>query len=169
MIRSVKGKAPRIDPDAVVMETAVLTGDVEVGADASIWCGAAVRGDLGSIRIGARSSIQDNCVVHCSAGGSVVVGDEVTVGHGAILHGCHLKRRCLVGMGAIVLDGAVVGENAMVGAGSLVTGGTIVPDGHLALGSPAKVKRPLTPEELKSLEDSAAHYVELSKEYREGR
>lgn len=169
MIRSYKEKTPKIAPSAVVMETAVITGDVEVGEDSSIWCGAAIRGDLGPIRIGSRTSIQDNCVLHCPEGGGVVVGDDVTVGHGAILHGCQIKSRSLIGMGAIVLDNAVVGEDCIIGAGALVTSGMVIPDGHLALGSPAKVKRPLTDEEKNSLLDSAKHYVELSKGYREGR
>ena len=165
MILSYKGATPRIDPGAIVLEPAVVVGDVEIGKDASIWFGAVVRGDSGPVRIGARSNVQDNCVIHVTTGGRTTIEEEVTVGHGAILHGCHLKRRCLIGMGATILDGAVVGENAMVGAGALVTGGMIIPDGHLAIGAPAKVRRPLTADEIRAQAESAAHYVEFSKGY----
>ena len=167
MIRSFQGKAPRIHPDALILAHTVIAGDVVIGAESSVWFHATIRGDVGAVRIGVRSNVQDNCVLHESTGRTpLVIGDEVTVGHGAILHGCQLKNRCLVGMGATVLDGAVVGENAMVGAGALVTAGTVIPDGHLAIGAPARVKRPLTDAEIQAQADSAAHYVEFSKGHR---
>lgn len=166
MRRDFGGRTPRIDPEALILEPCVIAGDVEIGPETSVWYGAVIRGDVGPVRIGARSNIQDNCVLHESTGRTpLVVEDEVTVGHGAILHGCHLKRRCLVGMGAVVLDEAVVGEEAMVGAGALVPEGMVIPDRHLAVGVPAKVRRPLTEAEIAALKDSADHYVEAAREY----
>jgi len=169
MIRAFKGIAPRIHPDALILEHCVIAGDVVIGAESSVWFHATIRGDVGAVRIGARSNIQDGCVLHESTGRTpLVIEDDVTVGHGAILHGCHLKSRCLVGMGATVLDQAVVGENAMVGAGALIPEGMIVPDGHLAVGVPAKVRRPLTEAEIAALKESADHYVAYAKEYAKG-
>jgi carbonic anhydrase/acetyltransferase-like protein (isoleucine patch superfamily) len=166
MIKSFKGRAPRIHPDALILDHVVIAGDVQIGPESSVWFHATIRGDVGAVRIGARSNIQDGCVLHESTGRTpLIIEDEVTVGHNAVLHGCHLKRRCLVGMGATVLDEAVVGENAMVGAGALVPEGMIIPDGHLAVGVPAKVRRPLTDAEIAALKDSADHYVEFAKEY----
>ncbi len=166
MIRTFKGATPRIHPDALILEHVVIAGDVEIGPESSVWYHAAIRGDVGPVRIGARSNIQDGCVLHESSGRTpLVIGNECTVGHGAILHGCRLKDRCLIGMGATVLDEAVVGENAMVGAGALVPEGMVIPDGHLAIGVPAKVRRPLTEDEIRGLKESADHYVEFAKEY----
>ena len=166
MIKSFKGISPRINPQALILPNVVIAGDVEIGPETSVWFHATIRGDVGAVRIGARSNIQDNCVLHESTGRTpLIIGDEVTVGHGAVLHGCRLSNRCLIGMGATVLDGAVVGENCMIGAGALVPEGMIVPDGHLAVGVPAKVRRPLTEAEILTLKDSADHYVEYAKEY----
>lgn len=168
MVREFRGLRPRIHPDAVILEPAVVCGDVEIGPDSSVWFHAVVRGDVGPVRIGARSNLQDGVIVHETTGGvPCVIEDDVTVGHGAVIHGARLKRGCLVGMRAVVLDGAVVGERCMVGAGALVPEGMVIPDGHLAVGVPARVKRPLTAEELASLEFAAAHYVEYSREYRD--
>ncbi|MBP7127448.1 gamma carbonic anhydrase family protein [Myxococcota bacterium] len=169
MQRNFGSRSPRIDPEAMLLEPCTVAGDVEIGPGTSVWFGAVIRGDVGAVRIGARSNIQDNCVLHESTGRTpLVIEDEVTVGHGAILHGCHLKRRCLVGMGAVVLDEAVVGEEAMVGAGALVPEGMVIPDRHLAVGVPAKVRRPLTDAEIAALKESADHYVEAAREYRNG-
>ena len=139
--------------------TAVVLGDVVLEQDVNIWYGAVLRGDSGTIRIGAGTNIQENCVVH----EQTTVGKNSTVGHGAILHGCSVGDECLVGMGAIVLDGAVLGSHCMVGAGALVTGKTNAPDGSLLLGNPAKVVRPLTDEQLEHLKQSAEHYIALAK------
>lgn len=164
MIRPFDGILPRVHPDAFVLEPSTVIGDVEIGPESSVWFGAVIRGDVGAVRIGARSNIQDGCVLHESGGiSSCIIGDDVTVGHAAIIHGAILKDGCLVGMGATVLDNAVVGENALVGAGALVPEGMEIPPGHLAVGVPAKVKRPLTPEEIAGLADSAAHYVEYAR------
>ncbi|HOU52682.1 MAG TPA: gamma carbonic anhydrase family protein [Myxococcota bacterium] len=166
MRRPFDRRAPRIHPEAILLEPCVVAGDVEIGPETSVWFGAVIRGDVGAVRIGARSNIQDNCVLHESTRRTpLVIEDEVTVGHGAILHGCHLKKRCLVGMGAVVLDEAVVGQEAMVGAGALVPEGMVIPDRHLAVGVPAKVRRPLTEAEVAALQESAEHYVEAAREY----
>src|SRR5512139_364416 len=161
------GKAPRVAPSAYLAEGSVVTGDVEIGEQSSIWFGTVVRGDVNHVRIGARTNVQDQSMVHVTGGTHpTVIGDDVTVGHRAVLHGCTVKDRCLVGIGAIVLDGAVVGPDAMVGAGALVPPGMVVPPGTLVLGAPAKVKRELTPDELAHLRASAASYAGYAARYR---
>jgi carbonic anhydrase/acetyltransferase-like protein (isoleucine patch superfamily) len=163
-----EGKAPRIAPSAWVAEGAVVAGDVELGDESSVWFGSVVRGDVNHVRVGARTNIQDQSVVHVTGGTHpTVIGDDVTVGHRAVLHGCTVHDRCLVGIGAIVLDGAVVGPDAMIGAGALVPPGAVVPPGTLVLGAPAKPKRSLTPEEVAFLKRSAASYVSLAARHRE--
>ncbi len=164
-----EGKAPRIAPSAWVAEGAVVAGDVELGEESSVWFGSVVRGDVNHVRVGARTNIQDQSVVHVTGGTHpTVIGDDVTIGHRAVLHGCTVHDRCLVGIGAIVLDGAVVGPDAMVGAGALVPPGMVVPPGKLVLGAPAKVKRDLTVEELAFLRTSAARYARYAAAYRRG-
>ena len=138
---------------------AYAVGDVNLGENVNIWYGAVLRGDAGKITVGAGSNIQDNCVLH----EKTTVGEDCTVGHGAILQGCTVGDRCLIGMGAIVLNGARLGAECMVGAGALVTGKTDAPDGSLLLGSPAKVVRPLTEEERQALAEDAKVYVEKAK------
>lgn len=161
------GKSPRLDPTVFVAGGSIVAGDVEIGEGSSVWFGAIVRGDVNHVRIGARTNIQDLSVVHVTSGRApTVIGDDVTVGHRVVLHGCTVKDRCLVGIGAIVLDGAVVGPDAMIGAGALVPPGAVVPPGTLVLGSPARPKRALTPEELASLPASAARYVAYAAQYR---
>jgi len=161
------GIAPRLHPSVLVMEGGRVIGDVEIGEDSSIWPGTVVRGDVHHVRIGARTNLQDGVVVHVTTDRhATVIGDDVTVGHSAVLHGCLVKERSLIGIGAIVLDGAVVGPDAMVGAGALVAPGTVVPPGTLVLGSPARVRRSLTDEEKAGLRETAAHYVELAARYR---
>jgi carbonic anhydrase/acetyltransferase-like protein (isoleucine patch superfamily) len=166
-IRAFGGKAPKIGEGAFVAPSADVIGDVVVGPRSTIWYGTVLRGDVQSIRIGAETSIQDNSVIHVdSSGFATVVGDRVTVGHSVVLHGCTVGNDALIGMGSIVLNGAEVGESAMIGAGSVVTPGTRVPPGMLALGSPAKVKRPLTDEEKRHMREGAEHYVQLGREHR---
>ena len=161
------GKAPRLAASAFLAEGSVVVGDVEIGDASSLWFGAIVRGDVNHVRIGARTNVQDLSVVHVtSRTHPTVIGDDVTVGHRAVLHGCTIRDRCLVGIGAIVLDGAVVGPDAMIGAGALVPPGMVVPPGTLVLGAPAKVKRPLTPDELAFLRASAANYAGYAARYR---
>jgi carbonic anhydrase/acetyltransferase-like protein (isoleucine patch superfamily) len=157
---------PRLANGVWIAPTATVIGDVEIGEGSSLWFGAVVRGDVYPIRIGRGTNIQDNSVLHVSAGEHAVqVGNDVTVGHAVTLHGCTVGDGALVGIGSIVLDGAVVGEEALIGAGSLVTPGTVIPPRVLALGSPCRVKRPLTEEELAHLRASGPHYVELAKLY----
>jgi carbonic anhydrase/acetyltransferase-like protein (isoleucine patch superfamily) len=169
-IRPYAGKAPQLHDTAFVVEGAVVIGDVVVGEQSSIWFGAVVRGDVNYVRIGARTNVQDHAVLHVtSQTHPTVVGDDVTIGHRVTLHGCTVRDRCLIGIGAIVMDGAVVGEEAIVGAGSLVPPGMVVPPRTLALGSPAKVKRALSPEEIAFFRTSAQNYARYAQQYlREG-
>ncbi|MBX6365592.1 MAG: gamma carbonic anhydrase family protein [Gemmatimonadetes bacterium] len=162
-----EGKTPRIDPTAFVAPTAVLIGDVEVGAGASIWFGAVLRGDHPEhgIRVGARTSIQDNCVLHVSARGPTLVGDDVTVGHGAVFESCEIRRGALIGMNAVVLHGAIIGEEALVAALSVVPEGMEVPSRTLVAGAPARVRKELSGEAARWVRSSAEHYVELSRQY----
>jgi carbonic anhydrase/acetyltransferase-like protein (isoleucine patch superfamily) len=161
-------RAPLVDPTAVVFDGATVVGRVILGAESSIWFGAIVRGDVDDVTIGARSNVQDRAVIHVTTKKfSTTIGNEVTIGHGAILHGCTVHDRVLIGIGAIVLDGAEVEPDCMIGAGALVTPGTKIPSGHLAVGSPARVKRPLEPGEIEHLKRSAANYVMLSAHYRQ--
>jgi len=167
MIKPFAGKAPQLGPEAWVAETAAVIGDVVLGPRASVWYGAVVRGDVEKIRIGADSNIQDNSVIHVdSSGFSTLVGERVTVGHRVVLHGCRVGDGALIGIGAIVMNGAEIGEGALVGAGALVPPGAKIPPGMLAVGAPARVKRPLTDEERQDLRESAPHYVHLAREHR---
>jgi len=161
------GITPRIHPSAFIAPTAVLIGDVEVGADSSIWFGAVLRADHPDhgIRIGRRTSIQDNCVLHVSARGPTVVGDEVTVGHGAIFESCTIERGCLIGMNAVLLHECVIGERSLVAALSVVPERMQVPPRTLVAGAPAKVRRELTGDAADWVLHSADHYVDLSRSY----
>ena len=168
MIRGFRGKRPVIDPTAYIADSATIVGDVEIGARSSIWFGSVLRGDVFHIRIGEETSIQDNAAIHVTHDRyATLVGSRVTIGHSVILHGCTVGDLVIIGMGAIVLDQAEVGDKCIIGAGALVTPGTKIPSGHLAVGAPARVKRPLTDDELEWLEVSARHYVELTAAYRE--
>jgi carbonic anhydrase/acetyltransferase-like protein (isoleucine patch superfamily) len=169
VILAYDGKTPRVAASAWLAPGCVLTGDVEVGDESSVWFQTVIRGDVNVVRIGARTNVQDHCVVHVtSRTHPTVIGDEVTIGHRVVLHGCTVNDRCLIGIGAIVLDGAVVGPDAMVGAGALVPPGMVVPSGTLVLGAPAKVKRDLTPEEIAFFRTSAANYAGYAARYRQG-
>ncbi len=163
------GHHPRVHPSAFVAPTAVLIGNVVVEAEASIWFGAVLRGDdvEREIRVGARSSVQDNCVLHVSAQGPTLIGAEVTVGHGAVMESCTVGRGALIGMNAVLLQGAVVGEEALIAAGAVVAAGAKIPPRHLAAGAPARVKKELEGESLRWIKTSPSHYVELSREYLE--
>lgn len=165
MIIEYRGQRPKIDPSAFIAPTAVLIGNVEVGPESSIWFGAVLRGDNGPIRIGARSSIQDNCVLHVSEHGQTIVEDDVTVGHCAVMEDCRIKRKALIGSNAVVLGGATVGERSLIAAGSVVGEGAQIPDGVLAAGAPAKVKKPIDGEAAKWIDISAEEYVRLSRTY----
>lgn len=171
-IRPYRGARPAIGQRVWIDPAAVVIGRVTIGDDASIWPGAVLRGDVNSIEIGARTSIQDGSILHVASdrlagegGIPLLVGDECTVGHRVILHACTIGARCLVGMGAIVMDGAVVGDEVVIGAGSLVPAGKRLPSRTLWLGSPARQARALTAKEIAMLAESAAHYVALKDDY----
>ena len=166
IVRAFDGKKPRIGDRVFIAENAAVIGDVEIGNDCSIWYGTTIRGDVNMIRIGSRTNIQDNCTLHVTHERfPTIVAEEVTIGHGAIVHGCTIHRGALIGMGSCVLDGAVVGESALVGAGALVPEGMHVPPRTLVVGVPARVKRPLTEDELVKLEQSWRNYVEYKEKY----
>lgn len=170
MILEFEGMKPRIDPTAWIAPTAVVIGNVEIGAEASVWFGAVIRGDEREhpIHIGARTSVQDNCVVHVSAQGPTRVGEEVTIGHGAVLESCEIGRGALIGMNAVVLQKAVVGEQALIAAGSVVGAGSEIPARHLAAGAPARVRKEIEGASLGWVTGSTQHYVELSRRYLAG-
>ena len=168
MIRAFRGHRPQIHPTAFIEESAQVVGDVRIGAQSSVWFGAVVRGDVFRIRVGERTNVQDGTVIHVSNGThATVLEDEVTVGHNVTLHGCHVERGCLVGIGSIVLDGCRVGEKSLVAAGALLSPGTIVPPRSLVMGVPARVKRQLTEREVADLDVFWKNYVEYTRAYRE--
>jgi carbonic anhydrase/acetyltransferase-like protein (isoleucine patch superfamily) len=166
MIKSFAGKHPKIHDTAFVTDDAIVIGDVEIGEEASVWFGSVIRGDVNHIRIGARTNIQDACVIHVSSNDHpTILEDEITVGHRVTLHGCYVETGCLIGIGSILLDGCRIGRNSLVAAGSLVTPGTVIPPESLVMGAPAKVKRQLTPDELENLSRSWRNYVGLGRLY----
>lgn len=172
-IESYREHRPRLGRDVYVHPAATVIGDVELGDEVSVWPGVVMRGDVSSIRIGARSNVQDGAILHVSrpsarnpGGAPLVIGGEVTVGHGVILHGCTVGDRCLLGMGCLVMDRAVLEAQVLLGAGSLVPEGRVLQAGWLYLGRPAKAVRPLTPEELEQFARQADNYVRLAAEYR---
>jgi carbonic anhydrase/acetyltransferase-like protein (isoleucine patch superfamily) len=167
-IISFNGKTPRIDPTAFIAPTATLIGDVVIGPEASVWFGAVLRADhpVHGIRIGARTSVQDNCVLHVSERGATVVGDDVTIGHGAVFESCTIGNGALIGMNAVILHEAVIGPGALVAALSVVAAGTHVPAGALVAGAPARLRKMLEGESADWVKDSARHYVELARAYR---
>ncbi|MCX4751507.1 gamma carbonic anhydrase family protein [Kitasatospora sp. NBC_01287] len=162
LIAGVGGREPRVDPTAFVAPTAVVVGAVRLGPRASVWYQAVLRGDAEEIAVGADSNIQDNCTLHADPGFPLVVGERVTVGHNAVLHGCAVEDDVLVGMGARVLNGARIGRGSLVAAGAVVTQGAVVPPGSLVAGVPAKVRRPLTEEEAAGIKANAEGYLLLA-------
>jgi carbonic anhydrase/acetyltransferase-like protein (isoleucine patch superfamily) len=166
LIRPHHGVSPTIADSAFIAETTVIIGEVEIAEDASIWYGAVLRGDGNYIKVGARTNVQDGCIVHINSGlYPCLIGADITIGHGAIIHACTLEDECFVGMGAIVLDGAVVERHAMVAAGALVSPGKRVPSGELWAGNPAKKLRDLRPEDIEGFKASVTGYVALSKTF----
>jgi len=166
VIRAFEAQAPRLAPTCWVAPGAVVVGDVEVGDDSSIWYGAVVRGDVERVRIGARSNVQDGAVVHVTRGRfPSTIGDEVTVGHRAVVHGCTVGDGALVGIGSIVLDGAEIGEGALVGAGALVPPGASIEPYGVALGIPARVVRHLSEEERRTQRDRTLSYVDTARRH----
>lgn len=167
MIKSFQTHEPKIHETAFIAEDAVVIGDVRIGEQSSVWYGSVLRGDVNYIRIGARTNIQDSSVIHVSSRTHpTVLEDEITVGHRVVLHGCYIEKRCLIGIGAIVLDGARVGSDSLVAAGSLVTPDTKIPPRSLVMGAPAKVKRELTDEEIENLKKFWQNYVGLTEIYK---
>ena len=156
-----------IDKSVFVAEGARVIGNVEIGKDSSVWFNAVIRADLDEVKIGENSNVQDNAVIHTSECFGVSIGDNVTIGHGAIVHGCTIKNNVMIGMGAIVLNGAVIEENCIIGAGTLVTQGKVIPAGSLAFGNPVKIVRQLTDDEIKSILDNAISYVNEANEYKQ--
>jgi carbonic anhydrase/acetyltransferase-like protein (isoleucine patch superfamily) len=167
MIRPFRGVHPQIPESAYVDVSAQVIGDVHLGEQSSVWCNAVLRGDMFYIRIGDRTNIQDNCVVHTRTGSHpTILEDEVTVGHSVTLHGCHVECGALIGIGSIVLDDARVGAQSLVAAGSLISPSTIIPPRSLVMGIPARVKRPLTDEEVAGLDAFWKNYVEYVPKYK---
>lgn len=168
MIKPYKGIWPKIHETAFIEDSTQIIGDVEIGEYSSIWFNAVVRGDVHYIRIGSRTNVQDNSTLHVTKDTfPLIIGNEITIGHNVILHGCTVKDRCLIGMGAIILDNSEIGEDSIVGAGALVTEGMKVPPGSLVLGIPGKVVRQLKPEEMAKIKKSAQNYIDYSKNYLE--
>jgi carbonic anhydrase/acetyltransferase-like protein (isoleucine patch superfamily) len=167
MTRTYKGLTPTVAPSAYVDASAQVIGDVHLGEESSVWMNAVVRGDVNHIRIGARTNIQDGVVVHVMRDPShpTILGDDITVGHGAIIHGCTIGNACLIGMGAILLNGVRVGEGSIVAAGTLLPEGAVVPPRSLVMGSPGKVRRPITNEEFAFILESAQNYVRYRLDY----
>ncbi len=166
MIRPYRGRLPVVHPSAFIDASAQVIGDVEIGAESSVWMHVVIRGDVNAIRIGDRSNVQDATVLHAMRNQyETRVGNDVTIGHAAVVHGCQIHDRVLVGIGAIILNGAVVGEDSIVAAGSLVTERFVVPPRSLVMGSPARIKRPLTDEEVQSVLGYATRYVNYRLDY----
>ncbi|HUA10325.1 MAG TPA: gamma carbonic anhydrase family protein [Candidatus Acidoferrales bacterium] len=163
MIITYRGKTPKIHPSAFIAPTAVLIGDVEVGEESSIWFGTVLRGDNGPIRIGKRTSVQDNAVLHVTT--LTQIDDDVTIGHAAVMEDCHVKRGALIGSNAVLLNYCVIGEGSLIAAGSVVGERVEIPDHVLAAGVPAKVKKPIEGEAARWLEVAAEEYVHLSRAY----
>lgn len=166
MLKPYKGRWPVLGEGVFIEDSAQVIGDVEIGAFSSIWFNAVVRGDVHYIRIGSRTNVQDNCTLHVTKDTyPLIIGNDITIGHNVVLHGCTVKDRCLIGMGAVILDNAEVGEDSIVGAGALVTEGMKVPPGSLVLGMPAKVVRETRSDEREKILRSARNYIEYSSNY----
>jgi carbonic anhydrase/acetyltransferase-like protein (isoleucine patch superfamily) len=166
---SLHGVTPVIAPDAFIAPTAAVIGDVVIGSETGIWFHCLVRGDMGIIRIGARTNIQDGTVIHIDSGGlDTHIGDDVTVGHNAVIHACTLKNRAFVGIAATVLDGAVIEEGGLLGAGGLLTPGKVIGPNEMWTGSPAKLRRVMDEEERKRFDRNALVYLELARKFRTG-
>ena len=166
MLRPYRGIAPRVHPTAFIDDSAQVIGDVDIGEESSVWMSAVLRGDVQAIRVGKRTNIQDGAIVHVMSGTHpTTIGDSVTVGHGAIVHGCLVESHCLIGMGAILLNGARIGSGSIVAAGTLVPEGMKVPAKSLVMGVPGKVKRLLTQAEVADIQTYADQYVEYRLDY----
>jgi carbonic anhydrase/acetyltransferase-like protein (isoleucine patch superfamily) len=158
-------RAEQVHPSAFIAEGAVVVGDVTIGEDSSVWFNVVMRGDVDAIRIGDRTNVQDGTVLHADEGLPCEIGNDVTIGHNAIVHGCTIEDNVLIGMGSVVMNGAVIGSGSIVGVGAVVTEGTIVPPKSLVLGLPAKVIREVSEKDVERIKHAAAHYVENARRY----
>ena len=166
MIRTYKGITPKIAASAFIEASAQVIGDVEIGEQTSVWFNCVIRGDVYHIRIGHSTNIQDGSIIHVTNGRfPTIIGNYVTVGHGVMLHGCTIKDRSLVGIGSIILDDVEIGEESFIAAGSLVTPGTVIPPRSMVMGSPARVRREVTPEEIARIDTHWRHYIEYKNNY----
>ena len=165
MIRPFRGKVPKAAASAYIDPSAQVIGDITVGERSSIWPNVSARGDVSSITIGNESNVQDNCVLHCDEGFPLIIGERVTVGHMAMLHGCVIEDDCLIGIGSIILNGAHIGTGSVIAAGALIPEGMQVPPYSMVMGVPGKVKREITPDERERFKVNCRHYVELAAEY----
>ena len=166
MIKPYRGVLPTIASSAFIEDTAVIVGDVAIHPESSVWFNTVIRGDVHYIRIGHRTNIQDLSLLHVTHDTHpLIIGDDVTVGHHVVLHGCTIHDRVLIGMGSILMDGVIIEEDCIIGAGSLITEGTVIPSRSLALGSPARIKRPLSEKELAWIKESAHNYVRYARQY----
>lgn len=161
MIRDLKDKKTNIHPEAFIAETADVLGDVTIGEGSSMWYGAVARGDMSYITIGKFTNIQDNATVHVDTNTPCEIGDYTTIGHNAVVHGCKVGNNCLIGMGSIILNGAVIGDNCIIAAGALITEGAVIPSNSLVMGSPGKVRREVSKEEIETVKYNAIRYEEL--------
>ncbi|WP_033543985.1 gamma carbonic anhydrase [Planococcus sp. CAU13] len=166
MIYPYKDKQPQIDPSAFIADFATITGDVQIGAESSIWFNTVVRGDVAPTIIGNKTNVQDLCMLHQSPNNPLILEDNVTVGHQVTLHSCIIRKNALIGMGSVILDGAEIGEGAFIGAGSLVPQGKVIPPGKLAFGRPAKVIRDLNEEDIAEMERIVREYAEKAAYYK---
>ncbi|MCT7650989.1 gamma carbonic anhydrase family protein [Aliarcobacter butzleri] len=166
MILKFKEFYPKIDPSAWIAPSADLIGNIEIGEDSSVWFGCVIRSDINEVKIGKNTNIQDLSCIHTDTNSKTIIGNNVTVGHKVMLHGCIIEDNCLIGMSATILDNAVIGEGSIVGANSLVTAGKVFPSRSMIMGSPAKVVKQLSQEDVDKLIAHAAHYVEYKNEYR---
>ncbi|MGB4369048.1 MAG: gamma carbonic anhydrase family protein [Caldicoprobacterales bacterium] len=166
MIKEYNGHKPHIHNSCFIAENTTIIGQVTIKRNASIWYGTVIRGDDNYISIGENTNVQDNCTIHIAEDYPTIIGDNVTIGHGAIVHGCKVGNNVLIGMGAIILDGAEIEDNVLIAAGSLVSPGKKMPSNTLVMGSPAKVVRELTKEEIVNIKNSADYYVKLAEEYK---
>ncbi|MGB3926869.1 MAG: gamma carbonic anhydrase family protein [Caldicoprobacterales bacterium] len=166
MIKEYNGHKPHIHNSCFIAENTTIIGRVTIKRNASIWYGTVIRGDDNYISIGENTNVQDNCTIHIAEDYPTIIGDNVTIGHGAIVHGCKVGNNVLIGMGAIILDGAEIEDNVLIAAGSLVPPGKKMPSNTLVMGSPAKVVRELTKEEIVNIKNSADYYVKLAEEYK---
>ncbi len=166
MIHPYAGKNPSIHPSAFLAASAEIIGDVAIGEDSSVWFNAVIRGDVDHVRIGRGTNVQDGCLLHVRSGNPLIIGSGCTLGHGVIAHACTIGDNCLLGMGSIILDNSTINSFALVAAGALVPPNEVIPEGVLVAGLPARVVRPLTREEKRSIESSARHYCQYAQSYR---